>query len=193
MSRALKERMTAELIHELDGVTGCVVIGYEKLGTEEAQALRARLRQDGIKMRIVKNSLAFLALDKVGLGSAKEFISGPSALLFSRTEGGVPTLSKVITEWTKKSQTVKVRGGMLDGRSIRPEDVKKLAAIPSRPVLLSMTLQLTKAPMTKLAVLTKAPIEKTARLLKALSDKNAAAAPVAAAEAAPVAAEGSAS
>src|SRR5262249_24183014 len=102
MSRALKEKMTGELVQELDGLTGCVVIGYEKLDTDEAQALRARLRQDGVRMRVIKNSLALVALDKVGMSPAKEFVSGPSALVFTRTEGGVPSVSKTITEWMKK-------------------------------------------------------------------------------------------
>jgi large subunit ribosomal protein L10 len=160
-----------------------VVIGYAKLGTEEAQAFRARLRQDGVKLRVIKNSLALVALDKVGMAPAKEFITGPSAIAFTRSEGGVPVVSKTIAEWMKKSKTVTVRGGILDGRAIRPDDVKKLAAIPGRPVLLSMLLRLTKGPMTNIAVLTKAPIEKTARLLKALADKKGAeAAPAAPAE-----------
>jgi large subunit ribosomal protein L10 len=189
MSRALKELMTSELAHELEGVSGCVVVSYDKLSTEEAQALRARLRQDGIRLRVVKNSLAHLVLDQVGMGAVKEFVAGPSAIVFSRAEGGVPAISKVLTDWTKKSQAIKVRGGFLDGQPIRPEDVKKLAAIPTRPVLLAIMLRMTKGPLTSLAVLTKAPIEKTARLLKALVDKKETEAPPAEAAAVPAPSE----
>jgi large subunit ribosomal protein L10 len=174
MSRALKESMTRELVRELDGLQGCVVIGYEKLTTEEAQAFRARLRQDGIRIRVVKNSLAHLALEQVGMGSVKAFVEGPSAIVYSRADGDVPAISKVLQEWIKKSQAIRVRGAFLDGRPIPPEDVRRLAAIPGRPVLLATTLRLTKGPLTNLAVLTKAPIEKTARLLKALADKRGA-------------------
>ncbi len=171
MSRALKEKMVEELVHEIKDLPGCVVVSYEKLTTEEAQAFRARMRQDRIRMRIVKNSLAHLAVEKVGMGSLKDIISGPTAILFSRTDG-VLRVSKAVQDWVRKSQSIKVRGGILDGRKISTDDVKKLAAIPSREALLSMTLCLVKGPMTNLAVLTKAPIEKTARLLKAVADKR---------------------
>ena len=96
MSKAVNAALIDGLARELDGVESCVVIGTSAMTVEEVSGLRAKLREQDFKMRVVKNSLAKVAFEKVGLAGLEAVLNGPSAVVHGG-EGAI-AISKVVVE-----------------------------------------------------------------------------------------------
>ena len=173
----LNALVVSDLEARLRGVKGCLLVGYDGMPGADTAELRSRLRKASCRMRVVKNTLARVALDRSGLGMLSEHLHGTTALLHGEGEA-VLTLSKVVAEWNKDKarKPVKVKAGLLDGAVLGSADVERLAAIPSRQVLLTQVARGMAAPMTGLAGALAGIPRKLARAVKAVAESRPAAA-----------------
>ena len=136
MVNQLNQYVTAELAERFEGMGHCIVLNYEGLAAEEAVGLRALLRERGIALRVVKNRLARIALEQVGLTALRDMLQGQCAIVSGGED--MPTVAKVLTDWIKQSRKLAVRGGYADGQALDQAGVQTMADIPPRPVLLAM-------------------------------------------------------
>ncbi len=150
MAREVKELMVKELEAVFQGIdgTGCVLVNYDGMTGDAARQVRQEVRRRGGSMVIVRNSLFGIALDRLGVGGLKRLIGGPMAVV--RGEGPIEA-AKAVDAATEMCAAIRVRGGYADGRVLGPEEVKKLAAIPSREVLLATIAGALMAPLRRLA------------------------------------------
>jgi large subunit ribosomal protein L10 len=155
-----------------------LLTGYQGLTTPELAGLRAKLAPLGSEYSVVKNTLTRIALKNAGLEDFAKFFTGPTALAFQK--GDPAQLSKAVVEYAKGSEKLKILAGWLDGKLLTEAEIKKLATLPSREVLLTMLAVSLNSPMQKLAVVLNAPTQKLAQLLSALAAKKAKEAPAAA-------------
>ncbi len=130
-----KKRITEELAREIDESGTIYLTDFTGLDVKAMTDLRARLRAEGIRYRVVKNTLMRRALEGLDLPDLSEHLDGPTGLVLGDEDPVLP--AKLVREFAKDHEdrpTVKV--GVVDRRSVPPETVAELAALPPRDDLL---------------------------------------------------------
>jgi len=169
----VKELMAQELVDRYRPVGGMVAIGYGGIPAEEATTLRRDLRAKRVDLRVVKCSIARIAFEQLGRKEFGEFLQGQVAVLSSADPVAA---SKAATELAR-TKKFPVKGGWAEGRTLSPEEVKRLAEIPPREALLAQMARLIAAPVTRLAAALGAPAASLARAIKAWNEKRGSATP----------------
>ncbi|OGR88390.1 MAG: 50S ribosomal protein L10 [Elusimicrobia bacterium RIFCSPLOWO2_01_FULL_60_11] len=152
---------------------------YQGLTTPQLNELRAKLKPLNSAYSVVKNTVTAIALKNIGLEEFAKHFTGPTALAFQK--GDPAALSKAVVDFAKTNDKLKIVAGYLDGKLLTDKQIKILASLPSREVLLSMIAMVLNSPIQKLAVVLNAPMQKLAGVLKALEAAKAKDAPAAAA------------
>jgi len=171
MDRAQK----AEAIETLKGVladSGAVVVThYMGLTVAQLTELRGRLRKEGAKLQVVKNTLVQKALDgRVGEAGDALF-KGPVAIAY----GPDPvSAAKVSTQYAKENDKFSVIGAVMGDQVLDASAVGALATLPSLDQLRAKLIGLVQAPATKIAGVLQAPAAQLARVMQAYADKDAA-------------------
>ncbi len=155
----------------LKGSQAVFVLEYNKMSMKEVDTLRAKVRETGGELHVVKNTLMGIALKNAGIES-KDLV-GTSLFGFAVHE--VPAMAKILGDATKNSEIFKLRGGYLSGRPITPENVKALADMPPLPVLRARLLGMLNAPASKIARTLAEPARQMAYVMKAYAEKAPAA------------------
>ena len=139
MSKLVKNLLAKDLSNRLDGVEDCVLANVIGMDANSTSALRKRLREKGIGMMVVKNSLAQRATEGTSLAAAFEGIGGTNAVLWGADD--FVSLVKEATALNKDEEEFEVfetRGGAMDGVQLTPERVLEISKWPSRAEQLSM-------------------------------------------------------
>jgi ribosomal protein L10 len=140
------------------------------LTVAELSELRGLLREGNFEYRVVKNTLARIASEGTAVSAAKDSFRGPVGIAMSY---GDPVLTvKKILEYSKKNDKLKVGIGLIEGSVCEPADLKTVAELPPKNVLLSIMAGSFKAPLTKLACGLNATLTKFAYVLNALKNKR---------------------
>jgi len=162
--------MVDELAEQFKEVDRLLVVGYQGVSAEESKELRQGLRENGVQLKVVKNSAVRLAFERVGLEKALPYVGGPTAVLWGG--GDVVVLARAAWECSRRYEAVEVRGGMAEGAGLSAEDVATLARFPSGKALLSEIVACFDAPLRTLVGLMDAPTSQLVRLIDAVSQKS---------------------
>jgi len=133
MKRSEKEQLVTELRDKIKGATALYYTDFTGLNVKRMTDLRRRFRKAGIEYVVIKNTLALRAVNESGLTG--ERLRGPTGVVI----GSDPVAAaKVLTDFARENdQKPGIKGGMFDGKTIDPEQVKKLATMPSREQMLA--------------------------------------------------------
>jgi large subunit ribosomal protein L10 len=172
MDRAKK----AESIETLKGVladSGAVVVThYMGLTVAEMTELRGRLRKEGAKLQVVKNTLAQKALEGAAGEKGDALFKGPVAIAYGRDP---VSAAKVVTQYAKENDKFSVIGGLLGQTTVLDKAaVSSLATLPSLDQIRAQLIGLLNAPATKIAGVLQAPAGQLARVFNAYATKDAA-------------------
>ncbi len=170
MSKELKKLVVNELISDYKGVNNFIVVSFKGVNTQQANVLRRDLSEKDIKLKVVKNSLASIALKEIGVPALGQILEGPSAITASDNDPVI--LTKVLTKWSKEISSLKIVGGLIDGEMLSLDDIKTLSAIPSREVVLTQIVFAIQAPMVQLANVFNATASSLCRVLHAIKEKK---------------------
>ena len=156
-----KQAIVADLTEKIQGAAGGVLVDYKGITVAEDTALRAEMRKNGVDYAVVKNTLTRFAVKNAGLEELSSVLEGTTSLAVSATDPVAP--ARVVSEFSKKMNGEKfiVKAGFVDGKVISVDEVKALADLPSKEVLLSMLLSAMQGPVRGLAV----SLDATIRLL----------------------------
>jgi large subunit ribosomal protein L10 len=158
----------AELTESFAGASAAVLTEYRGLTVKQLKELRRSLGAD-TTYAVVKNTLTKLAADSAGVEGLEQLLAGPTAVAFV---GGDPvTAAKSLRDFAKANPALVVKGGVMDGKVLTADDVKKLADLESREVLLAKLAGAMKASLTQAVYLFAAPLSQAARALGALEAK----------------------
>ncbi|MCW6675799.1 50S ribosomal protein L10 [Aerococcaceae bacterium NML171108] len=152
-----KQEEVTVVSNELKSVASVVVVDYLGLTVEEVTNLRKQLRDSGVQMKVVKNTILRRAAAEAGIEGLDSAFVGPTAIVFSESEVVAP--AKIISEFAKKAEELEIKGGMIEGKVASAEEVKALASLPDRDGLLSMLLSVLQAPVRNTALAIKAVAE----------------------------------
>src|SRR3712207_4028558 len=163
MDRAQK----AESIETLRGVfadAGAVVVThYLGLTVAEMTDLRTRLRAQGAKLKVVKNTLAQKAMDGTAGEAGDRLFTGPVAIAYAPDP---VSAAKVVTAYAKENDKFSVVGAVMGATVLDEKGVGALATLPSLDQLRARILGLLNAPATRVATVVQAPAGQLARVLR---------------------------
>ncbi len=174
MPTEAKRETVTDLRAELDASRAMIVSEYRGLTVREISEIRRSLRKQNVTYRVVKNRLMRIAAQDNPAGEAlSPLLVGPTAIAFGTDEAAT---AKAVLDATRPYKIVKITGGVLGSRAIDAESVNRLAALPSREVLLAEALGAVTAPMSTVAGLFDAPLRDVVGLVDALIERRGAAA-----------------
>lgn len=173
MARADKAAAVAEITEEFRASNATVLTEYRGLTVGQLKQLRRSLGED-TTYAVVKNTLTKIAAKDAGVVGFDDLLVGPTAIAFIK--GDAVTAAKGIDTFAKENPMLVIKGGMMDGKILTADDIKKLAKLESREVLLSKIAGAANATLAKAAALFQAPLSQAARTIAALEAKGGAAA-----------------
>lgn len=158
MNRAEKEAMVASIRSDLDQAKSVILASHVGMDVNTINELRAKFRAQGVQYRVVKNTLAKIAIRDTGLEVIADLFTGPTAIAYSLEDAISP--AKVVKEFAKENKDYEVRGGYLDGQVLDVKGIEQLAEMPTKDELRAKVLSLFQAVPTKfLRTLNAAPTE----------------------------------
>jgi large subunit ribosomal protein L10 len=171
MPKKLNALLKKELGKKLDGVPNGVLVDYQGLPSDETYALRKELRTKKIKMLVLKNSIATLAMKELGTKGTETLPKGPMAICFNDDP---VVVAGTLVEYKRKNKKTKleIKGGLLDRQVIPAAEVARLAALPGRQQLLGMVVGTLAAPMQGMVQATAGILRKVLYALNAVKDKR---------------------
>ena len=163
-----KAEVVAELAEAFRTSAAAVLTEYRGLSVKQITALRVALGAD-TSYNVTKNTLTTLAADAAGLEGLDEFLSGPTAVAF--VKGDPVEAAKSLRDFAKANPQLVVKGGVMDGKALSADEVRKLADLESRDVLLAKLAGAMLASLSQAVYLLNAPLAQAARLAGALQAK----------------------
>lgn len=170
MSKELKRLVVNEFISDYKSINNFIVVNFKGINAHQSNTMRRNLSEEGIKLKVIKNSLAAIAFKEIGVPALGRMLEGPSAITTSSNDPII--LTKVLTKWSRKISGFKIIGGLTDGKVLLLDDIKALSSIPSRQVLLTQILFGISTPLIQLGNLFNAVINNLYIVLSAIKDKK---------------------
>ena len=171
MARAEKVAAVAELTERFQSSSGAVLTEYRGLSVAQLGELRRSLGEHAT-FAVVKNTLTKIAANDAGVAAElTELLSGPSAIAF--VQGDVVEAAKGLRDFSRANPFLVIKGGVLDGKVMTPDEIVKLADLEPREVLLAKLAGAMKASLSNAAATFAALPTQMARLLAALEAKQA--------------------
>lgn len=169
ISKQRKDELVTQYIEQLKQSKGIILVDYRGLGVNDTDSIRHAMRPIGGKFQVVKNRLLMLALKEVEMSLPAEWLIEPTAVGFCYEE--VPPVAKVFTEAAKDLETLRIKGGVIGTSVIAAEQVRDIATLPSREVLLSQVLGTINAPASQMVGVVASGIRQILDVLQAHVDK----------------------
>ena len=159
-----KEEQVRQIRELIETSTVAIATNNNGLSVDDMTELRRVLRERGVRLRVVKNTLAHIAADEAGAPSVKEIVTGPTGIAFGFDDPAAA--AKVLTEHLTSSRIpMTIIGGYLSGRALTPQQVDDLANLPSKEVLVAQVLGQLQSPITGLVGTLQAPLRNLAYVL----------------------------
>ena len=163
-----KANVVAELAEAFRTSSAAVLTEYRGLTVKQLSELR-RAMGASTTYSVTKNTLTKLAAEAAGLSGLDALLSGPTAVAF--VTGDPVEAAKGLRDFGRANPALVVKGGVLDGKPLTAEEIRKLADLESREVLLAKLAGAMKASLTQAVYLFNAPLASVARLAAALQAK----------------------
>jgi large subunit ribosomal protein L10 len=168
MARPDKAAAVAEIADKFRTSNAAVLTEYRGLTVAQLTQLRRTIGEHA-SYAVVKNTLTALAAKEAGLTAFDGQLTGPTAVAF--ITGDAVETAKGLRDFSRAHPALVIKGGVLDGKTLSADEVRKLADLESREVLLAKLAGAMKASLTNAVYLFAAPLTQAARVLDALRQK----------------------
>ena len=150
MKKELKSAVIDDLNQKLDGASAFYLTDFTGMNVKQITEFRSRLRKQGVEYVVVKNTLAQRAMSGMDIPDIASFFSGPTGMVIGRSDA--VAAAKVLTTFAKEfGDRPVIKFGVVDGKPFDADQVRKLADMPPREVLLAQIAGGLQAPMARLA------------------------------------------
>lgn len=173
MERSKKEAVVAQLSQDLAQAQAVIVTDFKGIPMDQLSALRVKLRAVGCEYQVAKNTLVKLAAEGTSLARLSDMMIGNNALGFTRQDPAA--LAKALSDFAKGNDKFVIKGGLLGEKVLSPAQIKALANLPSREVMLATLLGTMNAVPTNLVGVLAAVPRKLLYALSAIRDRKEAA------------------
>jgi large subunit ribosomal protein L10 len=166
-----KKKVVAEIEEKLKSAKSAIFADYRGLNVAEATQLRRKFKEAGAEFRVVKNTLTRIAASRSGIEGLDEFLFGPTAIIFGFEDPVIP--AKILVQFIKENQKLEIKGGLVEGKVVKAAQVRSLADLPSKEVLISRVIGGLQAPIAGLQFVLKGPLQKLVYALRAIEEQKA--------------------
>jgi large subunit ribosomal protein L10 len=149
LNKQEKAQNIANLQGQIDRYKGAVLASFRGINVEQMSQIRQRLREDKISFHVVKNTLMRRASKGTDFEKVNSYFEGPTAVAISR-ENPI-SLVKIFLDFAKTQPSLEVKVGLVEGQVVSPAEMKGLASLPSKEVLMSQLLGVIQGPARQLA------------------------------------------
>jgi len=170
MARPDKQAAVAEIADRFRASNAAVLTEYRGLTVAQLTTLRKSIAANAT-YTVVKNTLTSIAAKQAGISVFEGDLAGPTAIAF--VTGDPVEAAKGLRDFAKANPALVIKAGVLDGRALSADEVRKLADLESREVLLARLAGAMKASLTQAAYLFAAPLSQAVRTIDALRQKLA--------------------
>lgn len=164
-----KQALVAEVNSVAASAQSAVAAEYRGLSVAEMTELRAKARNSGVYLKVVKNTLARRAVEGTEFECMQEALKGPLLLAFSREDPG--SAARVVKDFSKEHENLVTVSVSIGGQVLAASDLDRLAALPTLDEARAMLLRTLQAPMAQLARLLNEPGAMLARTLQARGEQ----------------------
>ena len=149
MNREQKAAAIAEIAQNIQESEAVYAVDYRGISVPQAAELRAKLREADTRFSVVKNTLTERAADQAGAEALKALLEGPTALAFVR--GDAAAAAKAIADYARATELLPFKGGLMEGNTLTPDDIKAISRLPTREVLYGQLVGVVAHPISSLA------------------------------------------
>ncbi len=172
LTRQAKEKMLTEITGKLGSAKAALVADYSGLDVASVSEIRRAFRSAGVEYRVVKNTLAKIALKGTPREGVSKAFTRTTAVMF-KYDYEFGKLGKVAKELAGKFEKFKVRGGFVENDVLAPDSaLEVMASLPTLEEARSQLLGVINAPASKLLATINAPGQQIAGVLLAKSEKD---------------------
>jgi len=169
ISRQRKTELVAQYVEQLKQSQGIILADYRGLTMGNMSTIRKALHPVKSKFQVVQNRLLALALKEMGMSVPEEWLTEPTAVSFCYAE--VPPVAKALMDAAKEMELLHIKGGLAGTSVIAAEQVRTIADLPSREVLLAQVLGTINAPASRVSGTIASGIRQVLNVLQAYVDK----------------------
>ena len=188
MSKKVKALVQRDIGDRLKDIDGVAVINPRGMGALKTNGIRRRLRENGMRMTVVKNTLARRAVGEGKLKGFDKLLDGPSAVIYGQSVA-IAKVARLLLDEKKLDDTLEIRGLFFDGEVYAGEKgIEQASKLPTREEAIGQLVGLILSPASNLAGALLGPVGTLAGIVKAIEEKAKLNPPAAEPEAAPAAA-----
>jgi large subunit ribosomal protein L10 len=165
-----KKAVVAEVAEVAKSASSVIAAEYRGLNVAEMTEFRRQARAAGVHVRVVPNNLAKRAVESTDFECMREELTGPLVLAFARDDPG--SAARVVRDYRRANQKLKVRLVAFGGRLVDPEDIDNLANLPTWDEAIARLMAVLKAPVTKLVRTLAEPHTRLVRALDAIRQQK---------------------
>ena len=144
-----KKEEVASLAAKMKEAKIILLTDYSGISVADVTKLRADLRKTNVECKVIKNNIIKRALEMNGESGLNDLLEGPTAIIYGSEDYLEP--SKVVYKFTKENEFYKLKGGIIEGKIMTPEEIITLAKLPSKQELLAKLAGALLGNITKLA------------------------------------------
>ncbi len=152
--------------------SGMILASFSGATVKDLEELRGQIREVGGEFHIVKNSLMELAFKELDLPLPEGATNGTTAIGFAAEE--IPAVAKAIVDLGRETDTLQIKGGLIEGKLIDPARILRLADLPAMPVVRAQLLGLITAPAGQVAGVLAGALRQLAGVMHAYSESEGA-------------------
>lgn len=165
-----KKAIVSELSGKLKSSCAGVIVSYQGINVADDTKLRKDLRESGVEYLVAKNTLLKRAAKDAEIEGLDPVLEGSTAIALS--ENDYVAASKILCNFAKEHEFFKIKSGFIDGNVIQVQEIKSLASLPSREVLIAQVLGGLNAPISGFATVLNGTIKGLVVALNAIAEKQ---------------------
>jgi len=170
LSREDKQVIVTEVSEVAASALSAVTAEYSGISATEMTELHAKSRDNGVYLRVVKNTLAKRAVQGTDFECMAESFSGPLVMAFSQEDPG--GAARVLKAFAKENSKLVVKSLSIGGQLLGPGDLDRLASLPTKDQAIAMLMSVMQAPISKLVRTLAEPNAKLVRTIAAVRDQK---------------------
>ena len=165
-----KKAIVAEVNKTAGEALSAVIADYRGVSVEKMTALRKQAREEGVHIRVIRNTLAKRAFEGTDFACLSDALLGPNILAFSIEDPGAG--ARIFKEFAKENEAFEIKALSIGGKLLPADQVDVLAKLPTRDQALALLMSVMNAPVTKMVRTLNEVPGKVTRVFAALRDQK---------------------